>query len=42
MTRNTFIANLGGMVGVAMGMSLVSIFEILFFCFSFFAKSVNK
>ena len=34
MTLNTLIANLGGMMGLCMGFSLVSLIEILFFAFS--------
>ena len=34
MTLNTLIANLGGMMGLCMGFSLVSLIEIFFFAFS--------
>ena len=32
MTRTSFIANVGGLLGLCMGFSLVSVVEILYFC----------
>jgi hypothetical protein len=34
MTMETMIANLGGMMGLCMGLSLVSVLEILYFLLS--------
>lgn len=33
MTRTSFVANVGGLLGLCMGFSLVSVAEILYFCF---------
>ena len=32
MTRTSFVANVGGLLGLCMGFSLVSVAEILYFC----------
>ena len=37
-----FIANMGGLMGLCMGFSLVSIFEIVFFCAASFGKKKKK
>jgi hypothetical protein len=33
MTRTNFVANVGGLLGLCMGFSLVSVAEIVYFCF---------
>ena len=42
MTVNTLIANLGGMLGLCMGFSLVSLIEIAFFAFSVTSSVIKK
>ena len=42
MTLNTLIANLGGMLGLCMGFSLVSLIEIIFFLFSAASVTIRK
>ena len=42
MTVNTLIANLGGMLGLCMGFSLVSLIEIAFFVFSITSSVIKK
>ena len=41
MSWNTFIANLGGMMGLCMGMSFVSIVEVLYFAALAMARSMK-
>ena len=42
MTLITFIANLGGMMGLCMGLSFVSIVEIIFFSMMFILRREKK
>ena len=42
MTLNTLIANLGGMLGLCMGFSLVTLMEILYFLFSATSATIRK
>ena len=42
MTLITFIANLGGMLGLCMGLSLVSVIEIIFYSAQYFEEKINK
>ena len=42
MTILSFIANAGGLLGLCMGLSFVSIFEIFYFCFDAFLVKVRK
>ena len=42
MTLNTLIANLGGMLGLCMGFSLVTLMEILYFLFSATSSTIRK
>ena len=42
MTLITFIANLGGMLGLCMGLSLVSLIEIIFYTAQYFWRKINK
>ena len=42
MTFLSFIANAGGLLGLCMGLSFVSIFEIFYFCFDSFLVKTKK
>ena len=42
MTLDTLIANLGGMMGLCMGFSLVSLVEIVYFLFQAVGNIINK
>ena len=42
MTLDTLIANLGGMMGLCMGFSLVSLVEIVYFFFQATAYAIKK
>ena len=42
MTLDTLIANLGGMMGLCMGFSLVSLVEIVYFFFQAVAHAIKK
>ena len=42
MTFLSFIANAGGLLGLCMGLSFVSIFEIFYFCFDSFLVKTNN
>ena len=42
MTLDTLIANLGGMMGLCMGFSLVSLVEIVFFLFQAIAHAIKN
>ena len=42
MTATTMIANLGGMLGLCMGFSLISIMEIIFLALSLLNPTIRK
>ena len=42
MTLDTLIANLGGMMGLCMGFSLVSLVEIVFFLFQAIGHAIKN
>ena len=42
MTTISFIGNAGGLVGLCMGLSFVSIFEVFYHCFNFFMTKMGR
>jgi hypothetical protein len=42
MTTISFIGNAGGLVGLCMGLSFVSNFEVFYHCFNFFFTRMNR
>ena len=42
MSATTFIANIGGMLGLCMGFSFVSLVEVFFFAFQTLVDMIQK